>query len=198
MHYVQAGADRVVGIDISEKMLAVAKEENSHPNITYVRMPMEDIAERKEKFDVVVSSLAMHYVEEFDSVVKSVYELLHENGVFIFSQEHPFNTCFSGGERWTRDENGRKIYANLSDYSVEGERESTWFVEHVKKYHRTFSGIINGLVEAGFTIQQILEPVPTQELLAQYPEDYDLLHKPDFLLVKVRKNCKKADRNIGS
>lgn len=187
MKYVQSGAVKVVGIDISEKMLEVAKEENSHSAITYMNMPMENISEIPEKFDMVVSSLAIHYVENFDTLVKEIYEKLYENGVFIFSQEHPINTCFSDGERWTRDENGYKLYANLSNYSLEGERESKWFVDGVKKYHRTFATIVNTLIKAGFTIEEVIEPKPTAKLLEQYPEHEDLYHKPDFLLVKVQK-----------
>ena len=97
IEYVQQGATRVVGVDISEKMLEVAKEENSHPNITYLQMPMEDISQIEEKFDVAISSLALHYVEDFESLVKEVYAMLGENGVFVFSQENPVNTCFSSG-----------------------------------------------------------------------------------------------------
>lgn len=187
MQYVHKGAVKVVGIDISEKMLEVAKEENSHPNITYMHMPMENISQINEKFDVVISSLAIHYIDDFDTLVKEIYEKLCENGVFIFSQEHPINTCFSDGERWTRDENGCKLYANLSNYSLEGERESKWFVDGVKKYHRTFATIVNTLIKAGFIIEEVIEPAPTPKLLEQYPDYEDLYHKPDFLLVKVRK-----------
>ena len=60
MEYVRRGAAKVVGIDISEKMLAVAKSENSHPKITYLHMAMEDISSIHEKFDMAVSSLAIH------------------------------------------------------------------------------------------------------------------------------------------
>lgn len=109
------------------------------------------------------------------------------NGVFVFSQENPINTCFSGGDRWTRDDNGRKLHVNLANYSVEGERESRWFVDGVKKYHRTFSTIVNTLIEAGFTIEKMIEPAPTPELLEKYPDYADLYHKPDFLLIKARK-----------
>ena len=81
----------------------------------------------------------------------------------------------------------QNIYANLADYGIEGERESVWFVDHVKKYHRTFSTIINTLINAGFTIGKMIEPLPTEEMLEQYPEYKDLLHKPDFLLLRVKK-----------
>ncbi|MBR3103210.1 MAG: class I SAM-dependent methyltransferase [Lachnospiraceae bacterium] len=185
--YVQKGAEKVVGIDISEKMLAVAKKENSDPKITYLQMAMEDIAQIDEKFDLVISSLALHYVENFAGVVQSVYDLLNAGGVFVFSQEHPINTAHAGGDRWTRDENGNKIHLNLKNYGVEGENESVWFVDHVKKYHRMFSTIVNTLTEAGFTIGKMIEPLPDEELLAKYPDQADLFHKPDFLVVRAEK-----------
>lgn len=146
-----------------------------------------EIPALNDKFDIVVSSLAFHYVEDFKGVVHNIYNLLNEDGVLVFSQEHPLCTCHSGGDRWTRDESGNKQYVNLSNYGVEGERESVWFVDNVKKYHRTVSTIINTLIEEGFTIQKVLEPLPTAELLENYPGYKDLYHKPDFLLVKVRK-----------
>lgn len=56
-----------------------------------------------------------------------------------------------------------------------------------KKYHRTFSSIINTLVSAGFSIEKLIEPIPTEELLLDFPDHRDLFHKPDFLLVWGRK-----------
>lgn len=133
------------------------------------------------------SSLAFHYVEDFVEVVKRIYDMLDTDGVFIFSQENPLCICHSGGNRWTRDENGNKLHLNLADYGIEGERKSVWFVDNVKKYHRTFSTIINTLIEVGFTVAKMIEPLPTDEILEQYPEYKDLFHKPDFLLLRVKK-----------
>lgn len=113
--------------------------------------------------------------------------MLDTEGIFIFLQENPLCTCHSGGNRWTRDEQGNKIHLNLSDYGIEGERESVWFVDNVKKYHRTFSTIINTLINAGFSIERMIEPLPTDEILEQYPDYKDLFHKPDFLLLRVKK-----------
>lgn len=187
MYYVQQGAGNVVGIDISEKMLQVAREENSHPDITYLHMPMEDIGEIEGIFDLAVSSLALHYVEDFNGVVKNIYDKLTDDGLFIFSQENPLCTCHSGGDRWTRDENGEKKYLNLAGYGTEGERESVWFVDNVKKYHRMFSTMINTLVDTGFIIEKMIEPLPTEAILKEMPQYRDLYHKPDFMLIKARK-----------
>ena len=79
------------------------------------------------------------------------------------------------------------MHANIADYSVDGKRESTWFVDGVVKYHRTFSSLVNSLVGTGFRIERFLEPIAdaaTRELHPQYAKD---THKPDFLLVRVAK-----------
>ena len=185
--YVRKGALSVTGIDISVKMLEAARKENAAPNITYINMAMEDIESLKGPFDLAVSSLALQYVEDYRGLVRNVFGLLVPGGLFIFSQEHPVVSCFNGGSRWTKDENGKKLFANLAYYSTDGEREESWFVDHVKKYHRTFSTVINTLIEEGFVIERIAEPIPTEELLKAYPNQADLLHRPDFMLVRARK-----------
>lgn len=185
--YIGMGADKVVGIDISEKMLQVAINENSSPQIIYKKLEMEDLSELNPSFDLVVSSLALHYIEDFKMVAEQVYRLLNNGGKFIFSQEHPFSTSFTYGNRWTKDENGKKLYANISNYSIDGKRESRWFKDGVIKYHRTFSSIINTLIESGFCIEQMSEPIPSELVMNQYPDYLDNIHKPDFLLIRAKK-----------
>ncbi len=148
---------------------------------------MEELDKIEGEFDLAVSSLAMHYIEDYQGVIRNIHRLLVTNGLFVFSQEHPVVTCHSGGDRWTRDENGHKLYANLADYGIEGERHTIWFVDDVLIYHRMFSTVINTLTEEGFTIEKLIEPEPSEELLRKYPDYYDLLHRPDFLLVKARR-----------
>ena len=186
--YARRGAAKVVGIDISENMLSVAREKNADPRVEYRCLPMERVFELEGPFDLAVSALALQYVEDFAGVVKAVYDLLKPGGRFVFSQENPINTCFTTGERWTKDAAGNKLWANLSNYSVDGARESTWFVDGVKKYHRTFSTIVNTLVDAGFVVERLIEPIPDEATLAAHPDrSKDLLHKPDFLVVRARK-----------
>lgn len=188
IEYIKKGAKRVVGIDISTKMLDVARKENNDPKIEYINMSMEDLDKGLGEFDVIISSLALHYVEDFSRVIKNIYSLLREGGYFVFSQENPLCTSYFGKhDRWTVDEDGNKLYLNLEKYGIEGEKESRWFVDGVKKYHRMFSTIINTLIETGFTIEKLIEPLPSKEILDKHPEYRDLFHKPDFLIVRVKK-----------
>ena len=179
------GASAVLGIDISEKMLAVATEE--HPDIDFLRADMSDLSFIKEKYDVVFSSLALHYVEDFAALTRGVYDLLNPGGYFIFSQEHPLTTAPISGAGWFRDDDGNVLHYKLTDYGRGGERSTKWFVEGVRKYHRTFSEIVNTLCDAGFTVERMMEPIPTAETIAMDKSWEKDLHKPNFLLVKAKK-----------
>ena len=64
IYAAQQGALRVVGVDISEKMLEIARKKTKEPQVEYLRLPMEEIAFEKESFDLVLSSLALHYVAD--------------------------------------------------------------------------------------------------------------------------------------
>ena len=146
--FVGRGAARVVGIDISEKMLDVAKEESVNAKIEYRNMSMTDISNLNETFDFIYSSLAFHYVKDFDAFAKDMYSVLNAGGQLLFSQEHPIITStVDGAGHFNKDENGEKVSYTFSNYNQPGERKIHWYVDGVIKYHRTFSNIINALAK---------------------------------------------------
>lgn len=185
--FSRLGAIKVLGIDISEKMLQVANQENKCANVNFMKISMNDLSAINKKYDVVVSSLAVHYIENLDRLLSSVYDLLTDDGYFIFSQEHPLTTALLKENYWSRDSEGNILHYNLTDYSLLGERKTKWIVEDVIKYHRTFSSIFNSLIKAGFTIEKVLEPLPDEKTLEQYPSYKKYYHKPDYLLIKAKR-----------
>ena len=66
-------ANSVLGIDISQKMLNTAREKNISNNIRYQELSMENIGSLSEKFDIAVSSLAFHYVENFEKLILDIF-----------------------------------------------------------------------------------------------------------------------------
>ena len=90
---VEMGAKRVVGIDLSKNMINEAIKNTNSDKIEYKIMSMNDIDKIEEKFDLVVSSLAIHYVEDYDGLCKKVYHVLKDGGRFIFSYGHPMGSC---------------------------------------------------------------------------------------------------------
>lgn len=135
------GAKEILGIDISEHMIKIAEKNNADENIKYKVMAMEDISKIKEKFDIVISSLAFHYVKDYEKLIKDIYNLLNDNGILIFSIDHPLRIA-SKFEPWMKKnytEINGKWFLLVSDYNREGIREKEWNGVIVKKYHRNFS-----------------------------------------------------------
>lgn len=185
--FVSSGAARVVGIDISEKMLSVAEKESADDKIEYRNMSMTDISELSEKFDFIYSSLAFHYVKDFDTFAKDMYSVLNAGGQLLFSQEHPIITAtVDGAGHFNKDENGNRISYTFSNYTQSGERKIHWYVDGVVKYHRTFSDIITALAKAGFVIEEVCEPVPEEWAIQKLPTLAKEYIKPNFLIVKAR------------
>ena len=82
--FAEMGAARVVGLDLSENMLADARRQTQAQNVSYVQMSMSDLSPLHDTFDLVVSSLAVHYVADFARFAREVYGLLNPGGVFVF------------------------------------------------------------------------------------------------------------------
>lgn len=186
--FIRRGAGKVVGIDISERMLEAAEAEQNPAGLRFIHMDMAHISELREKFDFIYSSLAFHYIKDFTRFAKDVYDLLNEGGELLFSQEHPIATATMDGlGHYNRDEAGEAVSYTMSDYSRGGKRSVHWFVDGVEKYHRTMGEIITELAGAGFHILELEEPVPSSEAIQMLPGLKKEFIKPSFMIIKARK-----------
>ncbi len=183
---MENGAKSVIGIDLSEKMLARAQEINFLEGIQYERKALEDVDYPAEKFDMILSSLTLHYVESFDTIVQHIYQWLTSGGSFVFSVEHPVFTA-EGGQDWVYDKNGEKVCWPVDRYFMEGKRNTTFLGENVIKYHRTLTSYLHTLLKQGFKIKEVIEPLPGQEILKEIPEMKEELRRPMMLLISVEK-----------
>lgn len=186
IYAAENGASTVFGIDISEKMLAGAREKTASPVVEYRRMAMEDIAFAPDSFDVVISSLAFHYTPDFGEICNRIARCLASGGSFVFSVEHPVFTAH-GTQDWNYDESGNRANWPVDNYFTEGERKTVFLGERVIKYHKTLMTYLNTLLEAGFVIKKIVEPQPDKRLLDTMPEMRDELRRPMMLLVSAQK-----------
>ncbi|MCC8194493.1 MAG: class I SAM-dependent methyltransferase [Deltaproteobacteria bacterium] len=178
----EQGATSVVGVDLSEKMLDRARKETPFPNVTYIRSGIEDFAFGSGVYDVVISSLALHYVASFVAVCRQVRRSLSPGGKFVFSVEHPVFTA-QGAQDWHYDGNGKRCHWPVDDYFDEGPREAVFLGEKVSKYHKTLTTYINGLLDADFSITALVEPEPSPDLVASLPDMRDELRRPMMLIL---------------
>jgi ubiquinone/menaquinone biosynthesis C-methylase UbiE len=180
----ERGASEVEGIDVSEKMLARARAETRDPAITYARADMERLELEPVSFDLIYSSLALHYVEHLRELLAQVHRGLVPGGWLVFSAEHPvFTAPVEPG--WSVTAAGRKTWA-LDDYLEEGPRSTDWLTKGVIKQHRTVATYLNMLLGLGFTLTRVAEWGPTPEQVATKPTWADERRRPPFLLVSAR------------
>lgn len=155
------GADTVVGIDVSEKMLAEAKTRTSDSQIKFRLASLEELELQDRNFDLVVSSLMLHYVRDYAFALQKIARCLKPHGRLVFSVEHPIFTARMGQE-WICGTDRDALYWPVDNYRPEGEIRVKWFVDDVFKYHRTIETYVNGLIAAGFTLRRLLEPAPVE------------------------------------
>jgi SAM-dependent methyltransferase len=181
------GARSVVGVDISERMLAEATAQGPDAGISYVRSPLETFEPDAGSFDLVVSMLALHYLADYPAIARRVARCLVPGGRFAFSVEHPIYTAGGTGD-WHRAPDGTPLHWPVDRYRDEGERRTNWFVDGVVKYHRTMETYVNTLLEAGLRVMRIEEPeAESLVLLAKRPALKDERRRPAFLLIAAEK-----------
>lgn len=114
---------------------------------------------------------------------------MKDDAEFVFSMSHPMATAYDGQyPRYTRSETGERLYANINNYFVEGQRKITWAVDNYELYHRTFSGILNSMIKAGFLIEECQESQISDKLRKQYPDLFGgTIHRPDFVFFRCKK-----------
>ncbi|TCC16233.1 class I SAM-dependent methyltransferase [Kribbella speibonae] len=168
----EAGAAEVLAVDVSEQMLAAARP---HAAVRYECADLADFDVPAGSVDLVVSSMALHYVGDFDDLVARVARWLVPGGWLVFTMEHPVMTA-------------PVVAADcvVDDYADEGRRERTWFVDGVIKYHRTIGTVFGTLHRHGLQVERLDEPMPNPEQVVAQPSLAVHRRRPPILLIAAR------------
>ncbi len=172
------GARSVLGIDQSELMVTEARKRNAADNITYRVCSLLDYEYPAAAYDLVVSNLVLHYVEDLDFVYRRIHETLRPGSVFLMNIEHPtftagVNQQFAADGTWPVD-----------NYYYPGQRQTEFLGHAIAKYHHMLTQILNGLIQAGFSLEAVEEAMPPEEWRELMPDE---MRRPMMLLVKAAK-----------
>lgn len=181
----EQGAARVLGLDVSERMLARAAAMTSDAAISYDRADMERLALPTASFDLAYSSLALHYIEDLPGLLAQVHRALVPASHLVFSVEHPIYTA-PPHPGWTTGPDGDRTWP-LDGYLDEGPRVTDWLAPGVIKRHRTLATYLNLLIRTGFSIAHVEEWGPSEDQVAARPDWADERRRPPFLLVSARR-----------
>ena len=172
------GAD-LVAVDINQQMVEFTKQRTNNCAQIYqadLNQPLSFLND--SWFDLIVSSLTMHYLPDWTKVFREFNRILSPSGSLLFSTHHPFMDY--------------QLF-DLPNYFTQELIEDEWNGFKDKKvkvrfYHRSLSSMINALNNAEFIVENIIEPRPTKDCQELYPQDYNKLStKPWFLIVLARK-----------
>lgn len=181
----EQGAVKVLGLDLSRKMIEEAKRRNAEKRIEYRVCGIEEYEYPENKWDCVVSNLALHYIADLDKIFQKVYQTLKPGGNFLFNIEHPVFTA-GVGQDWVYTAEGKPQYWPIDNYFIPGERSTHFLGCEVVKQHHTLTQIMMGLLDNGFELEAVKEAEPPEEMM-HIPGMKDELRRPMMLLVKAKK-----------
>jgi len=166
---------RVVAVDRSSRMVALAAQRLTgrvrvlQGDVTDLRGILEDCS-----FDLILSSLVLHYVTDLAMTFSEWARVLRPQGVLVFSTHHPVHQPSIVDPGYLKAELIEEDWA--------------WLGEKMRYYRRPLRDLIDPLTAAGFVIERICEPSPNDALKVRDPRGYDRLSRvPAFLFVRARK-----------
>jgi ubiquinone/menaquinone biosynthesis C-methylase UbiE len=75
--------DNVVAIDLSAKMLAIASQKRSAPNIEYIQMDASQLSLDRQ-FDLIVSAATFHHLPNLPAALDAIKKMLNPHGKIVF------------------------------------------------------------------------------------------------------------------
>ncbi|MFL5382017.1 MAG: class I SAM-dependent methyltransferase [Longimicrobiaceae bacterium] len=173
---------RVTAFDASARMLEHARRRISalpaeararaELHVADLRRPLAFAADAS--FDGIVSALVLHYVRDWSTALAEFRRVLAPGGWLLFSTHHPAADA-------------SRLPAGASYFDVVQEEDDWKRLGRVLFYRRPLMAIADALAEAGFGIERIVEPRPTEEFRRAKPDSYaDLLRFPEFIFVRAR------------
>jgi len=203
------GAKHVVGLDVSQEMVAAAQaEEKANPmgNLNYLagdacyvketvlhHAPSMGLIMEDETgiFDVAMAVFLFNYVtlKDMSHIMTETFQLLKPNGTFVFSVPHPLLTVMGKNGADSRFHFKCGGYFSSRDVVLDGEimtRDGKKL--NVRNVHKTVEDYISVLAEAGFDILEIREAAVRAEHLELDREFFSPVQdRPLHMIFKVKK-----------
>lgn len=173
---VNRGAN-VVATDLSPEMVSstVRRVGNKAKVLCLdleANLPFKD-----NSFDYIISSLTLHYIKDWSLTFSEFQRILKPKGVFAFSVHHPFSDI-----KLLQDANYFSTELIIDKWNKGGKSFEVPF------YRRPLNLILNETLKY-FSIEEVIEPLPTMKFKEKAPEKYEMLLKsPQFLIIKAIMN----------
>lgn len=203
-HNTRLVADRgavMTGLDIAPTFIrhAEAEEAQSPRGIRYVLASAQALPFGAESFDFATALMSLMDLPGLNVALAEVWRVLRPGGFLQFSVLHV--ACTTVHHRNLRDAGGRTYAYELGGYfeptngaieewifstAPEAEKKR-WPKFKVPRFNRPLGEWFNLAIAAGFVIEAVGEPRPSDETVARWPALQDAQVMPYFLHLRVRK-----------
>lgn len=174
---LKSGA-KVTAIDLTPEMIDATKRRVGNRATIFTHDLSKALPFENESFDWVVSSLTLHYLEDWKPTFREFHRVLKTGGRLLFSVHHPFMdyTVFERDDYFARE-----LLHDVWSKPDSGEVEVTF-------YRRPLQEIINRTSDH-FKIEKLIEPQPVPAFTScGSVESYEqLMTTPHFLIVQAEK-----------
>jgi len=180
---------RVTGVDFSEEMIELAREEEAKEKLG-IKYSVADASDLKEfsgnQFDLVTCFMSLHNIKDYEKAMSEVVRVLKKGGRFVFSIPHP---CFE-----TIVEEGKRIsvstrYFRAAQYSVQWNMERLIKPFRTTSFHRTLTDYFDALYKNKLFVSRLVEPKPTEKGLRNHPALRKVLMRPQSIIIESVKHA---------
>ncbi|MEO8193115.1 MAG: class I SAM-dependent methyltransferase [Gemmatimonadales bacterium] len=168
-------------VDASEAMVEYARQrltrEAAPQTMARITVRVADLAEPlpfpDSTFEGIVSPLVLHYMRDWRPGLNQMHRVMKPDGWLLFSTHHPAADA--------------ALFQTRDYFAVEHVVDHWDWVGEVEFYRRSLTEIVSSVLESGFVIEKVVEPVPTDEFRRAEPDAWErLMNQPAFLIVMAR------------
>ncbi len=163
----------VVGIDSSPSLLTAARE--ADPTTELLLADAAALPLEAGVADLAVAFMALMTVDDMQGVVNEVARVLQPGGRFCIALLHPIET-------WANS--AAPSYYDVAAYEKEVVRDEG--AMRFRDIHRPLGDYFQALEAAGFVVEQLREPAPSDEYVRLFPEVAHWRARPFLLHLTAR------------
>jgi SAM-dependent methyltransferase len=172
---LEEGASVVVGVDLSPAMVEQARLRCRGRARIEVADLARPLALETASFDGVKCSLALHYLRDWDVPLASFARILRLGGWVVLSLDHPFGPPLAGQQGG---------YFDSELVSDTWTKDNVTVTQHF--WRRPLGAVAGAFATAGFTIERIIEPQPSEGAVERFPVLQEVVGMPCFIVYRLR------------
>jgi SAM-dependent methyltransferase len=164
-----------IGIDVSPRMIEEAERRCGGRGKFFVADLARPLPLEPRSLDGITCSLALHYVEDWSVPLRSFASSLRPGGWAVISLDHPF---------------GPPLPTQRGGYFDTELVSDTWRKADVEIsqqfWRRPLAAVLGAFADAGFVVDRVLEPQPSDEALRLFPDDLaGVVGVPVFIVYRL-------------